>query len=76
MVQLNYQQLADGTRAHRNVCQRIIRDLIAALGVHILYGRTLKIDWGRLGQVRTVYAFCLCEVDAVIMKMHMPSTDL
>jgi len=53
LIQPNFHTIARRCRLHRSVCQRVVRDLLVNLGVHMVAGHQLKVEFPLVGQLLT-----------------------
>jgi hypothetical protein len=43
LIQPNFHTISRRCRLHRSICQRVIRDFLVSLGIHIVAGHQLKV---------------------------------
>eukprot|EP00192_Tetraselmis_astigmatica_P003545 CAMPEP_0117665598 /NCGR_PEP_ID=MMETSP0804-20121206/9903_1 /TAXON_ID=1074897 /ORGANISM="Tetraselmis astigmatica, Strain CCMP880" /LENGTH=573 /DNA_ID=CAMNT_0005473037 /DNA_START=90 /DNA_END=1811 /DNA_ORIENTATION=- len=53
IVQPNFHTISRRTRLLRATCQRVVRDLLVQLGIHIVAGHQLKVDFPKVGLLLT-----------------------
>eukprot|EP00193_Tetraselmis_chui_P003781 CAMPEP_0177757390 /NCGR_PEP_ID=MMETSP0491_2-20121128/3616_1 /TAXON_ID=63592 /ORGANISM="Tetraselmis chuii, Strain PLY429" /LENGTH=315 /DNA_ID=CAMNT_0019273035 /DNA_START=213 /DNA_END=1156 /DNA_ORIENTATION=+ len=53
LIQPNFHTISRRCRLHRSICQRVIRDFLVSLGIHIVAGHQLKVEFPLVGQLVT-----------------------